>query len=773
MAGSQEVFQHAMNQGHSAAWDQSWDKAASYYRQALKYFPDNPQALTSLGLALIELQEFDEALRCYVRAAKVLSDDPIPFEKIAQISERLGNLEQAAQASLRAAELYIKNREVSKAVDNWERVTRLTPENLQAHTRLALVFERMGEKEKSVIEYLAVASILQSSGNLEKAIQAVNQAQRVLPGNEEADQALASLKDFKLLPKPARPRGGTAPLRMSQVRKLQAPQDAAQPESDPVSQACQKALTILAGMLFEASEEEETEQASRRGFQAIVTGTGVLHKPLDRTRMILHLSQVVDLQTKGEAAQAADELQRAMDVGLEHPAAYFDLGYLYYLSGRMESSIRQLQHSVKHVDFSLGTRLLLGDLMRKKGHPKEAAIEYLEALKLADAQIVRPDQAEDLRQLYEPLIESQRHKPVSEATEQMCDNIRDMLMRPDWRTHLGRAREQLPGKTVQGPPVPLAEILTEVRSGRLLESISAIFEMKQNGNLRSAMEEAFYALDDAPTYLPLHSLMGDMLVEQGELQAAVAKMQVVARTYNMRGESQQAINLYRRVVELAPADIGARGRLIDQLLSAGHEKDAIQEYIQLAEVYVSMADFSAARKTYTEALRTAQQANIDRSLRVKIMHRMADINLQSVDWRQALRIFEQIRTLQPDDEQARSRLVELNFRLAQEQQALAELDNYLSYLSENKQEKKAQDFLVSLVREDPSRVPVRRRLSDLYRHRGQIKEAVSQLDAIGELLLDAGDRSGAIQTVEMILALNPPDKGQYQRLLSQLRSGKN
>ena len=31
-----------MNLGHSAAWDQQWDRAAAYYRQALAEFPDNP-----------------------------------------------------------------------------------------------------------------------------------------------------------------------------------------------------------------------------------------------------------------------------------------------------------------------------------------------------------------------------------------------------------------------------------------------------------------------------------------------------------------------------------------------------------------------------------------------------------------------------------------------------------------------------------------------------------------------------------------------------------
>lgn len=772
MTGRQDVFQQAMNQGHSAAWDENWEKAATFYRQALTESPDNPQALTSLGLALIELQEFDEALRCYQKAAKAMPEDPLPLEKIAQLSERVGNLDLAMHTSLRAADLYMKNHDAAKAIENWERVTRLNPDNLSAHSRLALIFERLGDKPRAVTEYLAAASLLQSGGHLEKAMQAVNQAMKVMPNSDEVVQALNLLKDFKQLPKPTRPRGGTAPLRMSQVRQMQLPQAAAAPDLDPVAQARQKALTVLAGMLFDVGDEDEEIDTERRNLQSIVTGTtGGLKKPVDHKRMMVHLSQVVDLQTRGETAQALDELQQAMDVGLEHPAAYFDLGYLYAQTGRMESAIRQLQHSFKHADFALGSRLLLGDLLRKKGQSREASFEYLEALKLADIQVVAPEHANDLRQLYDLLIESYRQHTDPTLQVRLCDNIHAMLMRPDWRAQINRARKQLPGSAKGGQPIPLAELLTEARSSQVIDSVSAIYALIDKGYYRTAIEEAFRTMLDAPTYLPLHSMVGDILVKQGDSTNAVDKYQVVARAYAARGETQQAIGFLRKVVDLAPTDLGARGRLIDQLVSFGKIEAAIEEYYQLASVYYSLADLNMARKTYTEALRTAQQAKVDRSLRIKILHRMADIDLQSLDWRQAMRVLEQIRTLQPDDQETRTQLIQLNLRLGQEQQALAELDNYMAFLSSVNQVASLAPMLETLIAENPDRIPLRRRLVDLYRHLGRPADAITQLDAIGDILLEAGDRAAAIQTVEIILSMNPPNKSEYQQLLEQLRFG--
>ena len=58
MAGREDIFQKSMNMGHSAAWDQQWERAAGFYRQALEEFPEHTGALTSLGLALFELEEY-------------------------------------------------------------------------------------------------------------------------------------------------------------------------------------------------------------------------------------------------------------------------------------------------------------------------------------------------------------------------------------------------------------------------------------------------------------------------------------------------------------------------------------------------------------------------------------------------------------------------------------------------------------------------------------------------------------------------------------------
>ena len=169
MSGREDIFQKAMNDGHSAAWDQEWDKASAAYRRALQEFPDHPKALNSLGLALYQLGSLDEALRIYMNVAKLSPDDPVPVEKVAQISERTGDLKTAVDAAMRAGDLFLQQRDTEKALENWVRVTNVNPENAIAHSRLAQVHERLGHAQQAVTEYLAIASIIQRAGNAERS----------------------------------------------------------------------------------------------------------------------------------------------------------------------------------------------------------------------------------------------------------------------------------------------------------------------------------------------------------------------------------------------------------------------------------------------------------------------------------------------------------------------------------------------------------------------------------------------------------------------------
>ncbi len=766
MAGREPLFHRAMNDGHSSAWDQDWAAAAESYQRALEEFPDNPKALSSFALALFQQQKYDEALRAYQRLAEVSPDDPIAFEKIAQLFERLGRIREAIQAAIQAADLYLKVREVEKSVENWLRVVQLNPEHALARSRLALIHEKIGQTHQAVTEYLALASLLQHGGNVPKALETLQHALQIDANSQEASQALSMVRAGRMLNKPLRPHGGTGPLRMAAVKEFEN-KELVRESPDPVTETCQKALTILAEVLFDLSDDSSEAQA-RRGLASIVKNIGQLSgQPGEQVKILLHLSQAIDAQTRGREAEAADEIERAVEYGFNDIAAYFDLGYLRHKTGQSEIALRHLQQCIRHTDYALAARLLSGQILHAANRNKEAAHEYLEALKMADTEIVPADQADTLRQLYEPLIEALGRESDPSAFVKLCDNVDQMLVRVNWRQHLLKTRAEMP-QPEGGQALPLAEIIIQAQSSQVIDAMNQINQLARANFLRSAMDEAFHSLLYAPTYLPLHILIGDLLIREERIPDAIEKFSVAASAYSVRGETAQATNLLKRIIQISPMDMNARLRLIEQLTARGQIDSAISEYMDLADLYYRLAELDLARQTFTTALRIAQQSTADRQWSIRILQRMADIDMQRLDWRQAIRIYEQLRTLRPDDAAIRENLVELNLRLSQSQQAQAELDSFFSYLDSTSRASDAIPFLQKLIEEHPETILLRRNLADQFFRAGRTPEAVTQLDIVGDQLMENGDKAGVAEIIRQILSMNPPNVEDYRNLLAQL-----
>ncbi len=708
MTGRQDKFQQAINQGHSAAWDQLWDKAAHYYQQALEEFPDHPGALTSLGLALVELKRYPEALDCYRRAAAVTPADPLPQEKIGQLSHQLGFPIEAVQAYLAAADLYLKKNDVAKAVECWERAAAIDPLNLQAHSRLAIVFERQGRKAEAVEEYLAVASLIRHSGDTAKAFQAVNYALQIIPENPQARKAISLLKNGEELPLPA---GIPAPASRQKAPRRPAPEPAAQqPKAepaeglDPVQMTRQRALALLAGIFFESSEAG-AGAGPRRDLNAVLRGSGeatpeqIRHEA--QVRSMHHLGQAINAQAQGQGAVAQAELARAVESGFTHPAAHFMLGYLAAQADNPAAALPDLQTSVRNPDFALASRLLLAQVLEKTDRLSEAAVEYLEALKLADSQTVPPNQAAELRQLYEPLAESLRQQTDLKTLATACESLAIQLLRPDWQEHLRRSRQQMSASAPGSQPLPLAEMILEAHSNQVIDSLARIRSLSNESLLRAAMEEAYYTLESAPTYLPLHVQMAEILLQENRVEDAVAKFTLVAQAYSLRGQPDQSVTLLRRLIALSPMDLSLRSRLIEQLEASDQSDDALKCYLELGELYYHQAELDKARLTFIKALPVAGRTSDPRKGGAELLRRIADLDMQRLDWRQAARWYEQMRLLQPDDSQVRLNLIDLSLRMGQEKAALAELEAFLTRLETAHRRDQAIAFLKSLTEEHP------------------------------------------------------------------------
>jgi tetratricopeptide (TPR) repeat protein len=778
MTDRQEVFEESMRLGHSAAWDLQWDRAIEYYRKALSLSADHPGALTSLGLALLESEEYEEALKVYEHAGKLSPEDAIPVEKIAEILEAMNEKQGAVSQRKAAVDLHLKRRDVDRAIDNWTHIARLSPGDLETRSRLAMTFERLGRQRESVYEYLAVASILQRSKKVDRAIEAAQRALRLIPGEKEAARTLRMLQQGKELPPPSEPRGATAPLRMEAVKDFVqsdsieelATEDSQQ--ADPESVAQTRALTILAGLLFEDDQGEDPDDEVPSDIDDLTTGR--ISKERDsigQPQMMRYLGQAIDLQTRGNKRQAIKEFDRAIQAGLDHPAVHYNLGVILKNMEDTEEAIKHLSGALGHPELDLGANLALGRLARMRNDLPEAARFLLQALRRADSLSVDESQSGQLNELYDSILASQNDGDEN-TLSQIVENTLSFLSGPEWLQRLRQARQQLEGQTEGASLVPIAELLEVGGTERVLQSLARIDDHISNKFYAVALEEAMLAMDHVPDYLALHSRMAEIMLQQGNTSGGMTKLRTVAKTHRMRGQIAQASNIYSRIIRHSPIDIAARRQLIELLAQQDRSDEAIAQYIDLAELYRQMAEIETARDTLEQAYQLCQRSNVDRKVVVRILDRMGDMDLSRLEWRQALRIFEQICELDPSNEKARSNLIDLNLRLGQEPDAAESLDIHLENLVNAGQASEALILLEDLAREYPGKQALHARLAEAYRAAGRTADAIAQYDALGEIQLDAGQSQEAIKTIETILNLDPPNIEGYHELLHNLKDEK-
>jgi tetratricopeptide (TPR) repeat protein len=390
-------------------------------------------------------------------------------------------------------------------------------------------------------------------------------------------------------------------------------------------------------------------------------------------------------------------------------------------------------------------------------------------LKIIDLQTVQRDQADDLIQLYDSLAESYMAKGDRDKAITFLNSLVDFLSGKGWQDKVMEARRRLDSVAEEGVTRSLAEILEVPGSEQVLASMARAQEYIKRNMLLTAIEEIYRAIEMAPTYLPLHLHLAEVFVRQERVEEAIAKYMSVAEVYHMRGDDRQAIGVYKRVLKMAPMDVNVRAVMIDLLVNRSEIDQALEQYMSLANDYYQLAQIDQVLEKYNEALHLASRASNERTWKVRILHKIGDINMQRVDWRRATAAYEEIKALSPDDEQVRTHLFDLYQKQGQIDKALAELKELVELYEAKGQSQKALSILKDAAQLRPQEMSLRALLARVYTQQGMKREAIAELDALGEMQLEAGLREEAVQTVKKIIALEPANVEAYRQLLDHIR----
>jgi tetratricopeptide (TPR) repeat protein len=749
LAGDRKVYEKAVQAGLNFAWEGQWQKAIVAYQQALAEMPDDPVVHNHLGLAYIELKELELALDAYGQAHRLAPGDPAPLIRSIEIHERLGQLQSAADACYSVAQIHRRQRAWTQAIQFLQRATQLYPDHFPSRVAMAEIYTELDQPQRASKEQVGLARVLQRQGEIEKALDHCRQAIELDLHNAEA-RALAEALHL----------GGP-------VEKVEASAQPVEEGASPVDIARGKALEELAGIPFEDTLVGPAADIS--DFEAGAAPAKAPAKPtLSRPQIDTLIAQAIDFQTRGLVDESITSYAKVIDAGVDRPAAHFNLGLLYQQRMRFEHAISEFEQSLPHPQYALGSSFALGECYKALGRIDDAVEHFVQALKIVDLGTVQREQADDLIQLYDALADSYVVRGDRDKALEFTNSLVEFLSSKGWEDKVRDARLRLDSLADEGVTMSLAEILAVPSADTILSAVSLSQEYMKRGAFTAATEVCYWAIESAPTYLPLHLRLAEVFAQDGRIEDAVTKYQAVAELYLVRDERRLAIGVYKRVLRLMPMDVVIRSRLIDLLIKSGEIDQSLEQYLALADAYYQLAQVNKALEKYTEALRLVPRASEEKKWRASLLRKMADVQMRRANWKEAVPLYRQLLAVVPDDERARLQMIDLSYKLGGERLADKEVTNMLEVYRSRGEDERALALLQEAVRLHPQQMALRARLARAYINADMREEAIAELDMLGELQLDAGLREQAIATVRFIISLQPKKVDAYRKLLSQI-----
>jgi tetratricopeptide (TPR) repeat protein len=744
MPGNRQAYEQAMNAGHNAAWDQDWQVAIAAYGRAIQEFPEDPESHIHLGLGLLEVGRLEDALKVYTRAHQLAPNDPIPLEKSADVLERMGRLREAAQQYINVSEVYLSQRDLGKAIANWERATHLTPGLIPVHAKLAQAYERVGDKKKAIREYLTLAFNFQRMSDNDKAIKAAQRALRLEKNNSQVLNTLRALESGGRILPPSDDTGTpsarvTSFDRETATKTPKRDQIGASDPLGPLGEAMTDALGLLAVYVMEADSLDAAGDALA----------------------------AMEAQRQGFQEEAIGAYLRA-ESKLRHPALELNLGALLLAQNRADEAVRHLSSVAEMPQLASGALHGLGQAYFKQNKHKQAMRYLLQSLQSVDTSLAMDDdEASQLHSIYRRLA-TMLDRLNDESLTAINRRFTALLEGKDWKQRVADTRRQLEETLREQGEKGVVDILTAAHGDKLTESVTLIDRYMRQNLMTLAMDEAHRAVEYSPNYLPVHVRMAEIMMREGRVRQAIAKYNTIARTFLARGENDRAAQILTSVLELAPLDVSVRESLIELLEMEERWDEALDQYVDLADAHHQLGNFDMSRDTYMLAERIAHRVNAQPEKLVRIKHRMADIDQLRLDLRRAQKTYEEIIQLAPEDERANRMLVDLNYRQGNQVEAIRRLDRLLSVYARQKQVNRITQLLEEMVTLYPSDTGLRSRLASIYRQLGRKMDAIIQLDALGELQLEAGMHKDAANTIRQIINMNPEHIEDYRKLLAQL-----
>lgn len=332
--------------------------------QALEYFERLAQLFLNDGFV-------SKAIAIYKKIAKLAPEEIKPLERLAELYVQQGVLSEARPLYLHLAEVHMKASRHQQAVALLRALLEAEPDNLRVQTRLAELYQAIGQEKEAAEAYLRAG-------------------QRLLKRNESAEAENFAERALKIDPTHA----GALALK---ARTLAASGKGAD------------AVALLEGLPDLDSGSEATTLLTEQYLQ-----TGASERAATLARQVFERSQKYDLAYRvGTALVAAGQLDRALDLLQQIRGAMVEAGDHERLVQTLTGAAERLPGRLEPLEWLVELHGQTSDSFRL---PRALA-------RLADA-AVAAGQLERAKQVYEQLLS---RDPEDEPIRRRLNQVRGRL----------------------------------------------------------------------------------------------------------------------------------------------------------------------------------------------------------------------------------------------------------------------------------------------------------------------------------------------------------
>jgi pilus assembly protein FimV len=296
-----------------------------------------------------------------------------------------------------------------------------------------------------------------------------------------------------------------------------------------------------------------------------------------------------------------------------------------------------------------------------------------------------------------------------------------------------------------------------------------------------------------PKKIEVHLALGDLNAEKGLTGNALESYKLVADHYTHSKDTIKTLGIYQKMADLNPSNIAFRLKLGDMYAKEGMKTEAVDAYIEAAEVHMSKDAFKDARQVFekvlaldpnnkkvyhkagiiyfkegkfAEACKALKPAFEDDPSNEEITNIYLDALAKSDRDADVEDVYKKLLSIDASRIDLREKLYHYYLSKKNYDKALTEVSAIANVMADNKEFDAAETVLKGFIAEVPRSVDGHCRLSEYYKRIAKGNDAAKELMQAAEILIEDGDSDGAKDVLIRAIEMAPDMPDAQQRLES-------